>query len=47
VTRVFKPLSGGDRIIGVVGFVARNAWDLRTTIEEWPKIRFKETREQN
>jgi hypothetical protein len=24
-----------------------NAWDLRATIEEWPKIRFKETREQN
>jgi hypothetical protein len=24
-----------------------NAWDLRTTIEEWPKIRFMETREQS
>jgi peptide chain release factor 3 len=107
VTRVFKPLNGGDWIIGVVGalqldvltarlaaeyelptrldgapfqaarwldaenrtelerfrnrnpsasaedhdgvpvFLARNAWDLRTTIEEWPKIRFSETREQN
>jgi peptide chain release factor 3 len=106
VTRVFKPLNGGDWIIGVVGalqldvltarlaaeydlatrldgapfqaarwldadraelehfrnrnpsasaedhdgvpvFLARNAWDLRTTIEEWPAIRFKETREQN
>ena len=107
VTRVFKPLSGGDWIIGVVGalqldvltarlaaeydlatrldgapfeaarwleaddraelerfrvknpsasaedhdgvpvFLARNAWDLRTTIEEWPNIRFKETREQS
>ncbi len=107
VTRVFKPLNGGDWIIGVVGalqldvltarlaaeydlptrldgapfqaarwleaddraelerfrvknpsasaedhdgvpvFLARNAWDLRTTIEEWPNIRFKETREQS
>ena len=107
VTRVFKPLSGGDWIIGVVGalqldvltarltaeyglatrldgapyeaarwldaddpaeierfraknpsasaedhdgvpvFLARNAWDLRTTIEEWPALRFKETREQS
>jgi peptide chain release factor 3 len=107
VTRVFKPLAGGDWIIGVVGalqldvltarlaaeydlatrldgapfqaarwlatddraelerfriknpsasaedhdgipvFLARNAWDLRTTIEEWPNIRFTETREQN
>jgi peptide chain release factor 3 len=107
VTRVFKPLAGGDWIIGVVGalqldvltarlaaeydlptrldgapfqaarwldaddrgelerfriknpsasaedhdgvpvFLARNAWDLRTTIEEWPAIRFNETREQS
>ncbi|HEX3417444.1 MAG TPA: EF-Tu/IF-2/RF-3 family GTPase, partial [Stellaceae bacterium] len=107
VTRVFKPLAGGDWIIGVVGalqldvltarlaaeydlptrldgapfqaarwleaddraelerfraknpsasaedhdgvpvFLARNGWDLRTTIEEWPNIRFKETREQS
>ena len=107
VTRVFKPATGGDWIIGVVGalqldvltarleaeyglatrldgapyqtarwldaddpaeierfrrqnpsasaedhdgvpvFLARNAWDLRTTIEEWPNIRFTETREQN
>ena len=106
VTRVFKPLNGGDWIVGVVGalqldvltarlaaeydlatrldgapfqaarwleaderaelerfriknpsasaedhdgvpvFLARNAWDLRTTIEEWPRIRFTETREQ-
>ena len=107
VTRVFKPASGGDWIVGVVGalqldvlaarlqaeyglatrldgapyqaarwleaddpaemerfrlrnpsasaedhdgvpvFLARNAWDLRTTIEEWPKLRFRETREQS
>jgi peptide chain release factor 3 len=107
VTRVFKPASGGDWIIGVVGalqldvltarlaaeydlatrldgapfqaarwleaddraelerfrvknpsasaedhdgvpvFLARNAWDLRATIEEWPKIRFNETRQQS
>jgi peptide chain release factor 3 len=107
VTRVFKPHSGGDWIVGVVGplqldvlrarldaeyglgtrleaapyetarwleaddrgeldrfrasphtstgedhdgmpvFLARNSWDLRTAINEWPAIRFKETREQN
>jgi peptide chain release factor 3 len=107
VTRVFKPVTGGDWIIGVVGalqldvlkarlaaeydlatrldgapyqaarwldaddpseidrfriknpsasaedhdsvpvFLARNAWDLRTMIEEWPAIRFTETREQS
>ncbi len=28
-------------------FLVRNAWDLRTTIEEWPNLRFKETREQS
>jgi peptide chain release factor 3 len=107
VTRVFKPNSGGDWIVGVVGalqldilvarlaaeydlavrlepapyetarwlaaeepaelkrfldrhpssaaedhdgvpvFLARNAWDLRTTIEEWPALRFTATREQS
>jgi peptide chain release factor 3 len=107
VTRVFKPQTGGDWIVGVVGalqlevltarldaeyglatrldgapfaaarwldaddpaeierfrrsnpsasaedhdgvpvFLARNAWDLRTTIEEWPQLRFRETCEQS
>src|SRR5438067_656701 len=32
---------------GVTVFLARNAWDLRTTIEEWPAIRFSATREQH
>jgi peptide chain release factor 3 len=32
---------------GVPVFLARNAWDLRTTIEEWPTLRFRATREQN
>jgi peptide chain release factor 3 len=32
---------------GVPVFLARNAWDLRTTIEEWPALRFQATREQN
>ena len=27
-------------------FLARNAWDLHTTIEEWPSLRFSTTREQ-
>jgi peptide chain release factor 3 len=106
VTRVFKPLVGGDWIIGVVGplqlevlaarvkseyelgvrfepapyetarwiggeaaevkrfidekrsvvaedhdgvpvFLPRNAWDLDTTIREWPALRFTATREQS
>src|SRR6202043_3611254 len=25
---------------GIPVFLARNAWDLRTTIEQWPKTRF-------
>jgi peptide chain release factor 3 len=32
---------------GVPVFLARNAWDLRTTIEEWPALRFSATREQH
>ncbi|HEV8680204.1 MAG TPA: peptide chain release factor 3 [Stellaceae bacterium] len=32
---------------GIPVFMARNAWDLRTTIEEWPTLRFAATREQN
>ncbi len=31
---------------GVPVFLARNGWDLRTTIEEWPSLRFRATREQ-
>jgi peptide chain release factor 3 len=31
---------------GIPVFLARNAWELRTTIAEWPSIRFRETREQ-
>jgi peptide chain release factor 3 len=32
---------------GVPVFLARNAWDLRTTTEEWPAIHFHATREQH
>jgi peptide chain release factor 3 len=32
---------------GVPVFLARNAWDLRTTIEECPALDFRATREQN
>jgi peptide chain release factor 3 len=106
VTRIFKPATGGDWIVGVVGalqldvlaarlraeydlairfepapyetarwvdaadplalkaflegnrsvlaedhdaapvFLARNAWELRTMMKEWPAIAFRETREQ-
>src|SRR5712672_475571 len=105
VTRIFKPLVGGDWIVGVVGalqldvlaarirteyelgirfepapyetarwveaddplllkkflegnrsvladdhdnapvFLARNAWELRTMMKDWPEVRFRETRE--
>ncbi len=31
---------------GIPVFLARNAWDLRTTIDEWPGIRFSATRER-
>src|SRR5215469_9677794 len=107
VTRIFKPLAGGDWIVGVVGalqldvlaarikaeyglgvrieeapyitarwiasddpaelkrfldrnpsttaedhdgvpvYLARNKWDLDTTIKEWPKLRFTATREHS
>ncbi len=105
VTRIFKPLVGGDWIVGVVGalqlevlaarikseyelgvrfepapyetarwvegaeaevkrfveanraavaedhdnapvYLARNSWDLNTTLKEWPELRFSATREQ-
>ncbi len=42
-----NPAASAEDHDGVPVFLARNAWDLRTTIEEWPKIRFKETREQS
>jgi peptide chain release factor 3 len=32
---------------GVPVFLARNAWDLRTTIQDWPEVRFREAREQS
>jgi peptide chain release factor 3 len=32
---------------GVPVFLARNAWDLRTTIEEWPALAFAATRQQH
>jgi peptide chain release factor 3 len=32
---------------GIPVFLARNAWDLRTTTEEWPTLRFNATREQH
>jgi peptide chain release factor 3 len=32
---------------GAPVFLARNAWDLNRTIEDWPKIRFSATRERS
>jgi peptide chain release factor 3 len=45
--RAKNPSASADDHDGVPVFLARNAWDLRTTIEEWPALRFKETREQS
>jgi peptide chain release factor 3 len=45
--RVKNPSASAEDHDGVPVFLARNAWDLRTTIEEWPSLRFKETREQS
>ena len=45
--RVKNPSASAEDHDGVPVFLARNAWELRTTIEEWPSIRFSETREQN
>src|SRR5271167_247797 len=45
--RVRNPSASAEDHDGVPVFLARNAWDLRTTMEEWPKLRFKETREQS
>jgi peptide chain release factor 3 len=45
--RLKNPSASAEDHDGVPVFLARNAWDLRTTIEEWPALRFKETREQS
>src|SRR5262249_3276723 len=45
--RIKNPSASAEDHDGVPVFLARNAWDLRTTIEEWPGIRFTETREQS
>jgi peptide chain release factor 3 len=42
-----NPAASAEDHDGVPVFLARNAWDLRTTIEEWPRLRFRDTREQN
>jgi peptide chain release factor 3 len=45
--RVRNPSASAEDHDGIPVFLARNAWDLRTTIEEWPQLRFRETREQS
>jgi peptide subunit release factor RF-3 len=45
--RIKNPSASAEDHDGVPVFLARNSWDLRTTIEEWPALRFKETREQS
>jgi peptide chain release factor 3 len=47
----FRAGHGGSALAedhdGVPVFLARNAWDLRQTMEDWPNVRFRESREQN
>jgi peptide chain release factor 3 len=45
--RTANPSASAEDHDGVPVFLARNAWDLRTTIEEWPRLRFREIREQS
>jgi peptide chain release factor 3 len=45
--RAKNPAGSAEDHDGAPVFLARNAWDLRTTIEEWPAIRFNESREQS
>ena len=45
--RTAHPSASAEDHDGVQVFLARSAWDLRTTIEEWPRLRFSETREQS
>jgi peptide chain release factor 3 len=45
--RALHPSASAEDHDGVPVFLARSAWDLRTTIEEWPRLRFAETREQS
>ncbi|HTQ35033.1 MAG TPA: peptide chain release factor 3 [Stellaceae bacterium] len=32
---------------GIPVFLARNSWDLRRTMEDWPRVKFRESREQS
>jgi len=32
---------------GVPVFLARNSWDLRRTMDDWPQVKFRESREQS
>ena len=45
--RIKNPSASAEDHDGVPVFLARNAWDLRTTIEEWPALCFTATREQS
>jgi len=45
--RTKNPSSSAEDHDGVPVFLSRNGWDLRTTIKEWPNIRFTATREQS
>jgi peptide chain release factor 3 len=45
--RAQHPAASAEDHDGVPVFLARNPWDLKTTIEEWPRLIFREIREQS
>jgi peptide chain release factor 3 len=45
--RELNPTASAEDHDGVPVFLARNAWDLETTSAEWPRLRFRSTREQS
>jgi peptide chain release factor 3 len=45
--RAKNPSATAEDHDGLPVFLPRNAWDLRTTTEEWPRLRFREIREQS
>jgi peptide chain release factor 3 len=49
IARFFRshPAASAEDHDGLPVFLARNAWELRTIIAEWPAIRFRRTREQS
>jgi peptide chain release factor 3 len=45
--RELNPTASAEDHDGVLVFLARNAWDLKTTTAEWPRLRFRASREHS